>query len=246
MESWFRLTRSVENGEIVVSGPGASFCSIRSITTRYIYRQLSRLDLLEHRCVAKFRTWGLTVEWRTVWLNLHLWNFIRPVRDTNWLIAHAVLPTADRLIRFGMRVDPLCHCGQSESLVHLFVECQLAKRLFAWYQSWVHRAQPSLTRPTPCQLLVGYHRSVRIPPVFPCLLGTIRHQIWVARNGFRFDERSVIYGDVLNRVKSSLRFNLRIQLRHCPRDRFSELWLAGDVLGHVSEEDIIVFSEALW
>ena len=116
-------------------------------------------------------------------------------------------------------MDPLCHCGQSESLVHLFVECQLAKRLFAWYQSWVHRAQPSLTCPTPCQILVGI-TTPYASSLFPCLLGIIRHQIWVARNGFRFDKRPIIYGDILNRVKSSLHFNLHIQLRHCPQATF--------------------------
>ena len=41
----------------------------------------------EHRCVVKFRAWGIEVHWETVWSNLHLWHFIRPVRDTNWLIA---------------------------------------------------------------------------------------------------------------------------------------------------------------
>ena len=50
MESWLRLTRSVEDGEIVVSGPGVPSCSLCSITNRYIYRQLSHLDLTKHRC----------------------------------------------------------------------------------------------------------------------------------------------------------------------------------------------------
>ena len=163
------------------------------------------------------------------------------MRDTNWLIARAALPTANWLIRFGMQVDPFCHCGQSEYLVQLFVECQLAKRLVAWYQSWVHCAQSRMTRPTPFQILVGYNESFHIPPVFPFLLGIICHQIWVARNGFRFDKSPVTYGDIPSHVKSSLRFTLRIQLHHCPWDRFSELWLASNALGFVSEENISSF-----
>ena len=126
--------------------------------------------------------WQLN-DWPTVWSNFHLWRFIRPVRDTNWLIAHGILPTADRLTRFGMTVDSSCHCGQPESLVHLFTQCPLAKRLIAWYQILVRRVLPTLPRPAPSQILVGYDKSVKIPPVFPCLLGIIPHRIWVAYVG---------------------------------------------------------------
>ena len=69
------------------------------------------------------------MDWPTVWSNLHLWRFIRPVRDTNWLLAHGVLPTVDCLARFGLTVDPLCHCGQVESILHLFTACPLARHL---------------------------------------------------------------------------------------------------------------------
>ena len=43
--------------------------------------------------------------------------------------------TADRLTRFGMSVDPLCHCGQVETLIHLFVDCPVAKHMLRWYVS---------------------------------------------------------------------------------------------------------------
>ena len=153
------------------------------------------------------------------------------------------LPTADRLTRFRITVDSSCHCGQPESLVHLFTQCPLAKRLIAWYQVLVRRVLPTLSRPTPSQILVGYDKSVKIPPVFPCLLGIIRHRIWVARNGYRFDQSPVVYRSVLISIKSSFRFALRIQFRHCPRHLFTESWLAGGMIGYVSEEDIIVFHE---
>ena len=40
---------------------------------------------------------------------------------------------------------------------------------------------------TTSQILVGYNASVKIPPVFPSLLGIICHQLWVAHNRFQFD-----------------------------------------------------------
>ena len=190
------------------------------------------------------------MDWKTVWLNLHLWRFLRPVRDTAWLIAHAILPTADRLIRFGMSVNPSCHCGQAESLVHLFVDCPLASRVFAWYLSLVRRFAPTTGPLSTSQILCGYGPIVKLPPVLPCLLGIIRHRIWVARNSYRFDNLCMDYGSTLSSVKSSLRFMLRVQRRHCPADRFAELWLADDLFGTVSDDDIIFFrrssGNSLW
>ena len=139
---------------------------------------------------------------------MHLWRFLRPVRDTNWLIARGVLPTADRLHWFRMSVDPLCHCSQPEDLLHLFTRCTIALCLIAWYQSLVRKVTPSCPDRTPSQILVGYPTSVKIAPVFPCLLGIIRHQLWVARNRFSFDHTAVTYGTILTSVISSLRFTL--------------------------------------
>ena len=225
MRAWFRLSRREENGELVIVGSNNSFCPLRNLSVRFLYQQFSRLDYAPHRRVAKFSSWGLAVDWPTVWSNFHLWRFIRPVRDTNWLIAHGILPTADRLTRFGMTVDSSCHCGHPEALVHLFTQCPLAKRLIAWYQILVRR--------------------VKIPPVFPCLLGIIRHRIWVARNAYHFDQSPVIYRSVLISIKSSFRFALRIQFRHCPRHLFTESWLAGGMIGSVSEEALSCFMKAL-
>ena len=109
----------MENGTIFVEGHRTS-CPLSSLTVQFVYRQLLRLHCPVHRCVERYRSWGLVVEWDTVWSNLHLWRFVRPVRDTNWLIAHGILPTADRLARFGMSVDTACHCGAVETLLHLF------------------------------------------------------------------------------------------------------------------------------
>ena len=242
MVLWYQLSRRMENGTIFVEGRSTS-CPISSLTVRFVYRQLLRLYCPLHPCVERYRSWGFVVEWDTVWSNLHLWRFVHLVRDTNWLIAHGILPTTDLLAPFGMSVDPEGHCGAVETLIHLFTRCPVALRVFAWYQSIVHHAVPTSVQPSPSQLLVGYDRSVQIPPVFPCLLGIIRHHLWVACNAYRFDGSPVVYQLLLTSVKSSLRFVVRLQQRHCLCDLFVELWLAAGVLGYVSNENIIVFSQ---
>ena len=87
MRAWFRLSRRLENGELVIVGSNNSFCPLRSLSVRFPYQQFFSAGLCSHRCVAKFSCWGLVVDWPTVWSNFHIWRFIRSVRDTNWLIA---------------------------------------------------------------------------------------------------------------------------------------------------------------
>ena len=113
------------------------------------------------------------------------------------------------------------------------------RRIFAWYQSIVHPS--SSVRRSPSQLLVGYDHSCLFPTVFPCLLGIIRHRLWIARNAYQLDGSQVVYTSLLASVKSSLRFVVRIEQCHCPRDLFVTWWLAGGILGYVSDENIIVF-----
>ena len=95
MVAWFCLC--LENGTIVIEGSGSAL-PLASLTVRFAYQQYSHLARQEHCCVEKYRSWGLTVNWSTVWFNLHLWCFLHPVCHTNWLIAHHVLPTADCLV----------------------------------------------------------------------------------------------------------------------------------------------------
>ena len=161
--------------------------------------------------------------------------------DTNWKIAHGILPTADRLLRYNSKIDPFCHYGHCESLVHLLVECPLAKQLFDWYQTLVRRASPQQHRLTASEIMVGCDSSIALPPTFPCLLGLIRHRIWIARNGWRFDQSPVEYRSVLAHVFSSLWFVLSVYHRRCPCHLFTASWLAGGILGYLSRDNVLVF-----
>ena len=246
MASWFSLQRRWENDEIVIAGPSSSSCTLRSLTASFVYRTFSAAQRTQHRCVAKFQSLGFQVDWQCVWGSLHLWRFVRPIRDTSWLIAHGILPTADRLIRFGMKVNPLCHCGEAESLLHLFVECTFAKTVLSWYVRLVHHHLPSAAPPTTQEILLGYARDSKLPPVFRCLLGIVRHELWKTRNAARWDKAVPSSPEVTSRIKSSLRFTISTQQRHCRDDTFSELWLANTLLGTISDDGSVTFSELLW
>ena len=64
--SWFRLPRFMDAGTIFVGSPGSSFRSLSTLTVAFVYRLLSTLARTDHRCVAKYQSWGLAVEWTTV------------------------------------------------------------------------------------------------------------------------------------------------------------------------------------
>ena len=246
MTSWFALKRRLEHNEIIIDGPGTSECALASLTASFAYRTFRASQRTQHRCVESFRSLGFHVDWQQVWSGLHLWRFLRPVRDTSWLIAHRILPTADRLTRFGMQVNPKCHCGNPETLVHLFVECPFAVRVFAWFTGLAQMCRPSFTTPTRQQLLLGYDRTTDLPPVLMCLLGITRHQLWKTRNAARFDKVLPSPQRTILQIKSSLRFAIRMQQRHCRVDSFSQLWLVDDKLGSVLEDGTIQFKDLVW
>lgn len=66
-------------------------------------------------------------------------NDARPnTRFTLWLMLHSKLLTIDRLIKWGLGLDPtysLCHNHQ-ESRNHLFVECEFARMIWAKILDW--------------------------------------------------------------------------------------------------------------
>ena len=110
-----------------------------------------------------------------------------------------------------------------------------------WYFSVFKRFRPQSQRPSKSDLLVGYGKNVKVPPVFPCLLGIIRHHIWLTRNKAWFDKVIPHYPTVLSRVKSALRCVIRVQQRHCLPANFSDFWLASGGVGSLSAGDINVF-----
>lgn len=244
MTAWFSLERRFQDGEYFIYRSHSHCAALSSLPANFVFRAVSSLQRTKHRCVEKYHQWGVKVDWPTVWRDLYLWRFTRSIRDTSWLIAHGVLPTADRLLGFGMNVDPLCDCGQNETLLHLFVTCPFAKHILTWYRSILQQYRPQLPPVTTGEILVGYASDVRLPPVFSCLLGVIRHSLWLSRNQVKFDHRQRKHHDVIQHIKSSLRFIIRIQQRHCLPHSFSPLWLADGIFGLVSAGRII-FSDVL-
>lgn len=241
LHTWVELGGTRVAQMWVIPRPNLDPLPVAELTARLTYSFLSCQHRAEHRAVEKFRALGIGVDWSHVWRSLSLWRFVRSVRDTAWLSFHGVLPTADRLVRFGMAVDPLCFCGQPETLLHLFVDCPSSVHVMQWFLSQVHKVVFPFVL-SRSHILFGFTPSDRLPLVFSALLGVLRHHIWLARNRYRFDHIRVTPADTLRKAKSTFRFLLRMHQRHCPRYTFEREWLANGVIGNLTANDYLQFA----
>ena len=181
--------------------PWSSFFSYHFILYFINYRPSNS----EHRCVTKFREFNIPVAWKQAWASLRLWLFVRAVQDTAWLSFHGILPTADRLVRFSMKVSPLCFCGETETLLHMFTSCPFALDIVEWFkiQQRKHHHESALTT---AQILFGFESASNVPIVFTALLGILRHHIWLARNKQRFEHVTPDAPLTIKNAKSTFRF----------------------------------------
>jgi exonuclease III len=241
VRAWIDLKGTRVGGAWVVPRPRGVPVPTSEVSAKMGYSFLSDYQHVDHRAFAKFAQLSIPVDWQVVWINLRLWRFVRSVQDTAWLSSHGILPTADRLVRFGMNVDPLCFCGQPESLVHLFTSCTLATEILSWFMLQL-RKHSSLVVLTDAQILFGFTSSSHTPIVFTALLGVLRHHMWLARNSHRFDGIHPFVPDILKKARSTFRFLVRMHKRHCPQDRFVREWLADGIIGSVTDQDWIHFS----
>ncbi len=242
IRAWVSLRGCKVNGVWVIPRLSGDPLPVAQLTARFGYSVLSNYGHVDHRSLAKFRDLQVPVHWAQVWSSLRLRRFVRSVQDTSWLSFHGILPTADRLVRFGMNVNPACFCGLPEDLVHLFSTCHFSRELLDWFLVQLRRFRPSRTSISISEILFGFSGDSHIPIVFTALLGVLRHHIWLTRNNHRFEHIPPDAHVALRKTKSTFRFLVRMHKRHCQRDRFVREWLADGFIGSLTEEDWILFT----
>lgn len=244
VHTWVAVRGGRVSAAWVVPRPNAPPLPVEELTASFTYRTLSCAEHVDHRCFAKFRTLNMSVAWSDVWQSLNLWRFVRSVRDTAWCSFHGILPTADRLLRFKMKVSPLCHCGQNETMVHLFTSCPFAHLIWRWFHTLLALYNPHVTV-SPADLLFGFSQSSGVPVAFSALLGVLRHQIWLTRNRHRFDQAKPCVDTCLSAAKSTFRFMVKLESRHGTASTFTSRWLGNGALGHLLGRDRIKFHRLL-
>ena len=241
LTSWVELKGTNDNGILVIPRPNVDSINIVELTAHTSYTLLTAAHRTEHRSVNKFQELEIPVAWNQAWASLRLWRFVRSVQDTSWVSFHGILPTADRLVRFGMKVNPLCFCGEPENLLHLFTSCPFALDVFEWFRNQLCKHQHALAFTTG-QILFGFQSACNYPIMFTALLGILRHHVWLARNKYRFEQVPPDALVTIKQAKSTFRFLVSMHQRHCSHEVFEREWLVNGIVGSVTEQGFIYFT----
>lgn len=240
--TWFTLQGRNEDGQWLVGPPDATPTPMTELTARKAYTVLLEKELVPHKAVGKFADMQISVHWPSVWHSLFLWRFIRSVADTNFYIFHGRLPTADRLVRFGMAVDPNCFCGEPESALHLFTQCPVASDVWTWLAPLFIPLNIHLPLSI-SQLLFGFPEASQTPPIVNAILGILRHHIWLHRNRCRFDHDVPHASLTLQKARSTIRFAVKMQHRHCLPIEFATRWLLNGLVGTIADDNTVSFAK---
>ena len=232
LNSWAYIGGHVLNGSAFLPDNDAGEKRpIASCSTKLCYVILNKAPNIQPHCINKFLPFFGPLYWPITWKTIHSMPLDRPVIDLAWKIAHGVLYTADRLVSFGMAVDPHCFCGAPlETPAHLFFECFLAQSVLAEIRPIFCAITPLCPRLQVRHLLFGFssEECEIVPPVFSYILNLVKFFIWLSRNNFRFRQTDPDPLDVVSSVRRRLLFFLPIFQRRFKSDSrkrfFARCW----------------------
>ena len=242
VHTWVQLKGRCEDNTWLVGHNDATSIPLAELTARCTYSVLLNSALAPHKAIEKFSTQQIQVHWPSVWRSMPLWRFVRSIADTNYYLFHGRLATADRLIRFGMKVNENCFCGEIETALHLFCHCPVATTIWDWLTPLL----VSLALPTPLTIstiLFGFPEAKKTPAAVNALLGIFRHHLWLHRNRCRFDRLSPDASSVLRMAKSTFRFAVKMEHRHCLLTKFEDEWLIRGLVGTIADDNSVSFSK---
>ena len=228
-------------------GSGVDFCPIRSVSTKSAYLFLLSESVVPPHCIVKFIPLFGSLYWSATWRQLFFFDLDRPVIDLSWKVAHGVLYTAERLASFRYNVSTVCFCfSPLESLQHLFFDCPLASSVVSWLQSLLFVASPLCPSLLARHVLFGFSSDELrvVPRVFVYLLNVCKFFVWWARNDFRFRDVRPSAVEVIERVKSRVRFYLPLffrRFRSARRRRyFTRQWGGRGVVASLVDDRLVV------
>ena len=242
IHTWMQLKGRREGTSWLVRNHNTVPLPLAEVTASKTYSVLLESSLAPHKAIEKFNVMQIDVHWPSVWNSLRLWRHIRSVADTNYYNFHGRLATADRLLTFGMKVDEKCFCGEPETALHLFCHCPVATTIWDWLTPLLMSL--ALTTPlTISTILFGFSEAKKTPAAVNALLGIFRHHLWLHRNRCRFDRLSPDATSVLRMAKSTFRFAVQMEHRHCLLTKFENEWLLRGVVGTIAGDNSVSFSK---
>ena len=153
------LPRNFHSDQIHVKPNENSVVEIQALTSKQIYKKLVTKRTLEPTSKAKFT--AIFSENNLDWANIYKIPFNSTLdtrtRAFQLKILHRILFTNSALFKMKISATPLCtFCGlESETLEHLFVDCEYVKSFWEVFTAWVNSLGIVLNQPTDQEIMLG-------------------------------------------------------------------------------------------
>ena len=148
--------------------------------------------------------------------------------NVTYKLAHRVLPVADRLYTFGIRIDRLCSlCKiENETIEHLFFYCtrvQWAKRFLV---SWLHDVcDCGISMKTVIFSVFDKNvHKINLKTVL-IILSEYRFCIWSIRNKIRFERKNLGAYDIVSYFVNRMKCRILIDFQRFDLLEFHNLWV---------------------
>jgi len=146
----------------------SSFTKQRDIYNLYMSQLVPPMNKFRSRIEANL---GIVVDWKSIdksklFISTKFQSFY-------WRSTHGLIYANKDYKRFGVKEEDKCHCGETQSLHHLVIECQRSKRLFANFQVQ-YKLKDNLTE---TEMLMGIDPTVQRTKAVLKKLSILRHAI---------------------------------------------------------------------
>ena len=194
--------------------------------SKTFYKKLIEAKNIKPRCINNHPE----TDFRPVFHDLEK-PLIDPIAlNITYQLIHGVLPTASRLYRFGVRLNPDCKfCkGSRETIDHLFLHCALNHLARQWLQhvcfnALGHPICEEDIRRGPNTKVSEYHKLVIL------FLSEYRLAVWVVRNRWRYYNKFQSPRDSLYMFKNRIKNRLQADYIRLNQMIFDRYWIKSNL-----------------
>ena len=147
--------------------------------------------------------------------------------NVTFKLAHYVLPVADRLYNFGIRIDRLCSLckHENETIEHLFLYCTHVQWSKKFLVSWLHDiCQIGLSVKTVILSCFDKKISRNHLQTILIILSEYRYCIWTARNRIRYEKKRISPFDLASMFINRIQYRILIDFQRLEECKFEMIW----------------------
>ena len=182
------------------------------------------------------------VNFRKTWKALNLGALTPHYHDTNFLLAHNVLPVNVYLFNFNISRRKMCYfCTSDETFNHLFFECIFFKSLWSHVDDIISRLS-GVSFSCSVKSVLYYDdclfRDDSLLYIFIVLSGILKRSIWMYRNQVKFDKKVPDFSKFSKQFWGELRFRCQVDFSRFSPVHFGNTWARNEILSIVISNEL--------